>query len=190
MMYKCCFPDCKYETENRSLIEFHHIHLREKFNRVGKKVTIPLCPNHHNLVYHEDATSGQHSEKHPDSMIVKQVTNTNKGHCVIFEDMEGNEHISMLNETRDNGIRRISWDIINGITDEEPDEVDEAIARLVDDDGYFDDSSSVYYREGYMKIAKDLLAKFVEHYMTKAKSEYDLALEKARNDWKELKTRR
>ena len=185
-MYRCCFPECSYETENRSLIEFHHIHPRELFTQVGKKVTIPLCPTHHKMIYHEDATSGQHAERHPGSMCVKTVTNTNRGKCVIFEDMEGNEHLSMLDETPSTSIMRLAWDIVHGLTDEAPDEIEPEIEAFVDDDGFFDDGSSVYYKDGFRKVATKLLSKHIEAYMTKAKSEFDLALEKARNDWKSL----
>ena len=188
-MYKCCFPGCNYETDNRSLIEYHHIHLREAGNRLGKKVTIPLCSIHHNLIYHEDATAGQHAEKHPESMIVKMVTNTNRGKCVIFEDMQGNEHTVDLESSPSNSIHFLSWDIINGLSEGDADEIDEAIAKLVDDDGFYDDASTIYYVDGYEKVAKTLLSKHIEHYMSKTKSEFDLALEKARSDWKSLKNK-
>lgn len=188
-MYRCCFPGCSYETDNRSLIEYHHIHLRETGNRLGKRVTIPLCPVHHNLIYHEEATAGQHSEKHPDSMVVKMVTNTSRGRCVIFEDMQGNEHTVDLESTPSNAIMSISWNILGGITEDVPEDVDEAIGRFVDDDGFYDDSSTVYYREGYEKVAKSLLAKHIEHYMKTAKSEFDSAIENARKDWLSLRNR-
>lgn len=188
-MYKCCFPGCNYETDNRSLIEYHHIHLREAGNRLGKKVTIPLCPNHHDLIYHEEATAGQHSEKHPESMVVKMVTNTSRGKCVIFEDMQGNEHTVDLEYSPSNSIHFLSWDIINGLSEGDADEIDEAIAKLVDDDGFYDDASTIYYVDGYEKVAKTLLAKHIEHYMSKTKSEFDLALEKARSDYKALRSK-
>ena len=188
-MYKCCFPGCDYETESRSLIEFHHVHLRETGNRLGKKVTIPLCAIHHDLIYHEDATAGQHAERHPDSMIVKQVTTSNRGKCVIFEDMEGVEHVVGIDETPSNAIHSIQWNLIQGITAEENADCPEAIATMVDADGFYDDVAAVYYKDGFEKVARTLLAKHVEHYMKEAKSEFDLAVERAREDWATLRSK-
>lgn len=38
MKYHCNFPNCKYETDDRSLIEFHHIIPKElQENRNGFK---------------------------------------------------------------------------------------------------------------------------------------------------------
>lgn len=188
-MYKCCFPGCKYETDDRSLIEFHHVHLRELFSRVGKDVTIPCCPNHHNMIFHEGATAGQHSRMHPDSMIVKTVTNTTHGMCVIFEDMTGEEHCVDMDSRPSSSIRALKWDILHGITETDAGDIDEAVAQRVDDDGFFDSGATVYYTEGHEKIAKVLLSKFIENYMTKAKSEFDSALDKARNDWLKLRNK-
>lgn len=188
-MYKCCFPGCNYETDNRSLIEYHHIHLREAGNRLGKKVTIPLCPNHHDLIYHEEATAGQHAEKHPESMIVKLVTNTNRGKCVIFEDMQGNEHSVDFDTTPSDTILCLHWDLVHGITHDMPEDVDEVSLRQVDDYGFCDDGCNVYYTEDYETVAKALLSKHIAAYMEKAKSEFDSALERARSDWKALRSR-
>ena len=186
-MYKCCFPGCNYETDNRSLIEYHHIHLREAGNRLGKKVTIPLCPNHHDLIYHEEATAGQHAEKHPESMVVKMVTNTSRGKCVIFEDMQGNEHTSYLEELPDENILFIGWDLIHGIYKGCAETLEDAILDRVERDGIFDSGSIVYYMPGKEAKANELLSNYLATYMKKAKSEFDSALEKARNDWKMLK---
>jgi hypothetical protein len=75
------------------------------------------------------------------------------------------------------------------ITAMHADEIDEAIAKLVDDDGFYDDASTVYYTDGYEKVAKTLLSKHIEHYMKIAKSEFDMAIETARSDWKTLKNK-
>ncbi len=187
MTYKCCFPGCNYETNSRSLIEFHHIHPRELFVQHSSRVTIPLCPTHHKLIYHPDATSGQHAEKFDESMIVKLVTNSNKGKCVIFEDMHGNEYTSYLDDIPDETIYFMSWDIINGIVSGGAESMEEAVLDRVERDGVFDNGAVVYYRAGKETQAKEMLANHIAEYMKKAKSEFDLALEKARNDWKHLK---
>ena len=187
MSYKCCFPGCNYETNSRSLIEFHHIHPRELFVQHSSRVTIPLCPTHHKLIYHPDATSGQHAEKFDESMIVKLVTNSNKGKCVIFEDMQGKEYTSYLDDIPDETIYFMSWDIINGIVSGGAESMEEAVLDRVERDGVFDNGAVVYYRAGKETPAKEMLANHIAEYMKKAKSEFDLALEKARNDWKHLK---
>lgn len=187
MSYKCCFPGCPYETASRPLIEFHHTHLREAGNRLGKGVTIPLCPTHHKLIYHPEATSGQHAEKFEESMMVKAVTNSTKGMCVIFEDMKGNEHISYLDEIPEESFSFMMWDILHGIVTGVTQSLDEGILDRVERDGYFASGATVYYVDGKEAKAKELLANHVAEYMKKAKSEFDSALEKARNDWKLLK---
>lgn len=187
MIYKCCFPGCSYETKRRSLIEFHHIHPRELFVRHSSRVTIPLCPTHHKLIFHPDATSGQHAEKFEESMIVKSVVNSTKGKCVIFEDMQGQEHTSYIDDIPDETINFIGWDLVHGIYKGSAESMEDAILDRVERDGYFDSGSIVYYMLDKEAKAKELLSNHLAEYMKKAKSEFDSALEKARNDWKLLK---
>ena len=187
MQYKCCFPGCNYETNSRSLIEFHHIHLRELFVQHSSRVTIPLCPTHHKLIFHPAATSGQHAEKFDESMIVKTVTNSTKGKCVIFEDMKGVEHTTYLEDIPEENINFVMWDIVHGIVTGVAESLDEGILDRVERDGYFDSGSTIYYMPSKEAKAKELLANHIAEYMKKTKSEFDSALEKARNDWKLLK---
>jgi hypothetical protein len=63
------------------------------------------------------------------------------------------------------------------------------LLRQVDDYGFCDDGSNVYYTEEYETVAKALLSKHIASYMEKTKSEFDLALERARRDWKALRAR-
>lgn len=121
--------------------------------------------------------------------MIKQVADSNRGKCVIFEDMEGNEHTSYLDNAPSTGILSISWNIVDGITEEESAEIPYEFETFVETDGFYDDGSTVYFKSGYEKIAKALLAKHVESYMTKTKSEFDLALKNARNDWLVLKNK-
>ena len=82
MTYRCIFPNCQYETDDRSLIEFHHIHPKELGVRLNREVTIPLCPTHHKMIYHPGATAGQHAERHEGSLSVVQVATTTTGKAV------------------------------------------------------------------------------------------------------------
>jgi len=120
-------------------------------------------------------------------MIVKSVVNSTKGKCVIFEDMQGNEHTSYLEEFPDENILFIGWDLIRGIYKGCAETLDNAILDRVERDGIFDSSSIVYYMPGKEAKANELLSNYLATYMKKAKSEFDSALEKARNDWKMLK---
>ena len=38
--YKCHWPNCQYHTDERSLIEFHHIVPRELWPRLNKHVML------------------------------------------------------------------------------------------------------------------------------------------------------
>jgi len=186
-MFKCCFPGCPYETEHRALIDFHHIHLRELGSRLGSDVAIPLCPTHHKLIYHPEATSGQHSRKFAQSMVVKQVTDSTNGKCVIFEDMEGKEHVTFLDSLPTEEVNYVSWDILNGVRRGVVDSLDEAVMDRIRRDGMFDDGNRVLYWPENEAGATATLMAYISAYMKRAKSEFDSALEKARNDWSLLK---
>lgn len=186
LKYKCCFPGCDYETDNRSLIEFHHTNLRELKRRMGKDVTIPLCPTHHKMIYHPEATSGQHAERTPDSMEVVMVTSTTHGKAVIFKDNSGKEYISNISVKPGFQIYYVKWDLINGITRGKANDIDLAVADRIDRHGYYQDGCTVYHKDNMVQVANDLLAAYMTNYMTQTKAEYQNILEKARNDWKTL----
>lgn len=59
MKYYCSFPNCSYETDSRSKIDFHHITPKEI--DPNSKVLLSLCKTHHSLIYHPLAKHGQHS---------------------------------------------------------------------------------------------------------------------------------
>lgn len=186
-MYKCVFPNCTYCTDNRSLIELHHIHPKELGVTLNKDVTISLCPTHHKLIYHPDATSGQHAIKHPDSLSVSQVAQTNRGYCVIFKDINGNELVSTIDTRQNPNIRVMSWSMITGLHDADAVEIDDVIGDIVDKNGYYVDGNQVYYIKKYEHVAKDMLANFIVQYMLKTKQEYDDGIRRARADYKKLK---
>lgn len=82
-MFKCSFPNCDYETENRSQIHYHHIIPKElngsdrPFNRVF------FCPNCHNKVYIEGST-GIHSVKRSNSIIIKGKLKSTDGTIIHY----------------------------------------------------------------------------------------------------------
>ena len=188
MTYHCVFPNCTYETDDRSLIEFHHVHPKELGVKLNKDVTIPLCPTHHKMIYHPGATAGQHSECHPESLSVVQVTNTTTGKAVIFRDMSGHD-ITVSIDVRTpkaDAIYELSWDILKGITECEPEDVDAYAEMQVDAKGYCQVGNHVYFSPAHRQVARDLLKQYIAQYMIRAKNEYENALDRARADWKRL----
>ena len=188
MKYRCVFPNCRYETDDRSLIEFHHIHPKELGVTLNRDVTIPLCPTHHKMIYHPGATSGQHSVQHDGSLSVVQVTNTTTGKAVIFKDVAGHEiTVSVdVRSPRPDAIYVMRWDILHGITESEVEECDGYAEAQVDAKGYCQAGHEVYYSPGNRHVAADLMKKHIEAYMVQFKAEYENALARARADWKSL----
>jgi hypothetical protein len=88
MKYTCWFPECTYCTKERSKIDYHHVIPKE----IDKtKVTIPLCKNHHSLIYIPESGHGQHSIKTPDSLIIKSVLASSMGKSVLYERTDGSQ---------------------------------------------------------------------------------------------------
>lgn len=87
LKYKCWFPGCQYETNERSKIDFHHIVPRE-LNPLSK-VTIPLCKTCHALIYVPDSKSGQHSINTERSLKVLSIYNSTCGKSVHYESYDG-----------------------------------------------------------------------------------------------------
>jgi len=70
MKYKCQFPDCNYETNIKSQINFHHI-IPKELNGCDKSFNIiSLCPNHHTKIFIPESKHGNHTMKGSDSIII------------------------------------------------------------------------------------------------------------------------
>ena len=189
MTYRCVFPNCTYETDDRSLIEFHHIHPKELGVVLNRDVTIPLCPTHHKLIYHPGSKSGQHAVMHGDSLSVVQVANTTAGKAVIFSDSCGHEITVTVDVTtpRPDAIYSLRWDLVHGVSErDETVECDSYVEAQVDLKGYCQVGNAVYFSPGNRHFAAELLKKHIENYMVQAKAEYENALARARADWKSL----
>jgi hypothetical protein len=89
MKYKCNFPYCGYETNNKSKIDFHHIVPKEIGGHNGP--TISLCKNHHAMIYHPLVKFGQHSIKCDESLIIHQTYKSSEGIAIHYENMEGEQ---------------------------------------------------------------------------------------------------
>lgn len=95
-MYYCEL--CTYSTPNRNNIENHHIVPKELEGSDLNWNRIYLCPNCHKRVYIEGSTSGIHSIKNSDSIIIKGLFNSTDGKLYLIESMEGVEkYIVMKN---------------------------------------------------------------------------------------------
>ena len=188
MKYRCVFPGCGYETDERSLIEIHHVNPRELKRKLNKDLELPFCPTHHKLIFHPESGSGQHSIAHDNSLSVVQVANTTTGKAVIFKDMQGRE-ITVCIDTRmpkADAIYEIRWDILKGIQESEPPEIDSYVENQVDAKGYCQVGCKVFFSPGNRHVARDLLKQYITQYMIRAKNEYEGALAKARADYKSL----
>ncbi len=188
MKYKCLFPNCTYETNNRALMEFHHVNPKELKVKLNKDLEIPFCPNHHKLIFHPETKAGQHSRQYENSLSVVQVTNTTTGQAVIFKDIEGRE-ITVFVDVRhpkSDAIYYLKWSPLSGIVETEPEEVDSYVESQVDAKGYCQVGNQVYFSPGNRHFAQELLKQYITQYMIRAKNEYEKFLERARNDWKSL----
>lgn len=188
MKYRCIFPNCQYETDDRSLIEFHHIHPKELGVRLNREVTIPLCPTHHKMIYHPGATAGQHAERHEGSLSVVQVATTTTGKAVIFRDLAGNDITVTVDVTRPkpDAIFELKWDLVNGVSEKEIDECDSYAEKQVDAKGYCQAGNRVYFAPGSRQVAVDLLKSYIASYMRQVKDEYEKTLAAARECYKNL----
>jgi hypothetical protein len=169
-------------------MEFHHVNPRELKTKLNKDIEIPLCPNHHKLIFHPETKAGQHSRQYENSLSVVQVTNTTTGQAVIFKDISGKE-ITVFVDVRNpksDAIYELKWDLLRGITESEPSEVDSLVETQVDTKGYCQMGSKVYFSSNNRHVAKDLMKQYITQYMIRAKNEYEKFLERARNDWKSL----
>jgi hypothetical protein len=88
-IYKCWFPNCKYETFERSKIDFHHVIPRELDPK--SRVTIPLCKTCHALIYVSESKSGQHSINTEQSIEILNLYESTSGKAIHFRDYEGKE---------------------------------------------------------------------------------------------------
>lgn len=91
MKYRCHYPKCTYETDNRSLIELHHIKPRELDPSPLNKVTVPLCPTCHKLIFHPLVESGQHKINTEKSLQILGIFKSTHGNAVQYKDFKGKE---------------------------------------------------------------------------------------------------
>jgi len=82
-MYYCEL--CDFSTKNRNNVHEHHIIPKELkgCNKSFNKVII--CPKCHSMIYVEGSTSGPHSVKTTDSIIIKGCFKSTGGNILLIE---------------------------------------------------------------------------------------------------------
>ena len=85
MRYECKFPFCKYCTNNRNKIHFHHIIPRELGGVDNDRNIIELCPNHHSLIYVPESLFGVHSIRDLGSIIIRNRYLSSDGWVLEYE---------------------------------------------------------------------------------------------------------
>lgn len=89
MKYHCEFPNCTYETNQRSHIHIHHIIPRE-FGGCDKKWNkIFLCPNCHATKIFVPNSSGIHSYKTKETIVIKGWRISTGGRMLEYIDANG-----------------------------------------------------------------------------------------------------
>ena len=89
MRYACEFPGCSYETNTRSHIHKHHIVPCEISGDNSPFNEVWLCPTHHSKVFIPTATSGIHTIKAEDSIIIKRWVFSTAGLLLEYMTMRG-----------------------------------------------------------------------------------------------------
>ena len=90
-MYKCQMPGCDYICEDKSQINFHHIIPKELGGNNRVSNLIELCPNCHARVFVPDATSGNHSIRHSNSVILVSKLLSTSGMVISYIDIDDDE---------------------------------------------------------------------------------------------------
>lgn len=85
-MFQCCFPLCEYHSI-KAKIDFHHLTPLEV--DPDSKATIPLCKNHHNLIFHPESKHGQHSINTEQSIHILDVLGSTAGKTLHYQDYHG-----------------------------------------------------------------------------------------------------
>lgn len=89
MIFKCQFPGCGYETDNKSQIHFHHINPRENKGNNKPYNLIQLCPNCHTKIFSPESKKGIHSIRNENSIILLGWKLSSSGKLLEYIDTNG-----------------------------------------------------------------------------------------------------
>lgn len=185
--YKCMFPGCSHETDNKSFIEFHHIFPRELRVKLNSYITVSLCPLHHKYIYHPQSQSGQHSIKHKESLEILGIFNSSNGEYIRYMDNNEKTIDVFFRKDKKDSVEQtymLKWDMLKGLRKEpyDGDLVDDVLLKKMIELG-----SEVYYIESKEQDAYLYLKKYLENYTRNLEKENENTILKCVNDWKEIK---
>lgn len=99
--YYCSFPECSYETFERSRIDLHHILPKSLGGSNKPSNLLSLCSNCHRKIYIKEATKGFHSILHEDSIIILNKLGSSNGIVLSYIDCKDNlEKLYLIKEKR------------------------------------------------------------------------------------------
>ena len=98
-MYYCQLPNCDYQTESKSQINFHHI-IPKSLNGSNKKSNLlAVCPNCHSTIYVSGVVTGPHSVKSDNSIVINKKVQTTAGMAIEYKYVtEEDVNYSLLKE--------------------------------------------------------------------------------------------
>jgi predicted restriction endonuclease len=86
--FRCHYPCCNYETNEKSHIDYHHIKPVHLGGNNKPYNLISLCPTHHRCIFIETEVHGIHSIKTKVSIEIKQILESTNGRAMIYKDMQ------------------------------------------------------------------------------------------------------
>lgn len=90
--YFCQFPLCNYTTNNKHLIQIHHIVPKELNGSNNKNNLIYLCPNHHNYIFVQNSNFGIHSINSKEKIEIIQFLFSTAGLILHYKDFNNNQY--------------------------------------------------------------------------------------------------
>lgn len=89
--YYCKFPGCGWETNNKQLMNNHHIVPRELGGINKRNNRILLCPTCHNRIYIPNSKSGIHSINSPEKIVLLGILNSTDGDILYYKNFRNEE---------------------------------------------------------------------------------------------------
>jgi hypothetical protein len=90
-MFFCDFPGCEFKTDLRSQIVDHHIVPKSMGGKNNKGNYLRVCPNHHSHIYVDGITTGIHSKKNNDSIILIGKFLSTSGNVIQYKSVNSEE---------------------------------------------------------------------------------------------------
>ena len=95
--YFCKFPSCNWKTNNKQLMNNHHIIPREFGGSNKRNNRILFCPNCHNRIYVPGTKYGIHSINSPEKIVILNILNSTNGDILHYKNFDGDEFYYSFN---------------------------------------------------------------------------------------------